>query len=316
MIRNNGFLNLNDYYRKIKKKNNWHNYDFLMNGIIEPSLYSDSHYWLKLEGKKYYFKPTNYPYHEILGYHIAKYLGFNVCFYDLAELKNSEHENVKGVISESYRIKNAKYIPGNEVLKEYFEKEETIVKAMGLTDEWQEYYEGPYFMQMNNLEIIWQALEYRYRNRNDVSIKDLLDDIINQYIFSILTRAHDRGSQNWEIEESAEGVKVCPIYDSEITFYDEENTVALSTSFVDNDASVKDSVKRFLSISSSEYIELFLDKHNSFQLDDLTYLIEKVEKQIKAEIPAEIKEEIINNFLLNQIEINEALEELNISKGR
>lgn len=317
MKRNNGYLDLNDYFGKIKHKNKWHNYDFLLNGIIEPSMYMDSHYWLKINGKKYYFKPTNYPYHEILGYFIAKYLGFNASFYDLAELKNIDHKVVKGVISESYRKKDAKYINGTELLGDYFKKQPEKVKDMGLTDSWVDCYEGPNFLDMNNLEIIWQALEYRYRNKKSVNIKALMDDIIEKYIFSILTRTNDLGAQNWEIEESNDGVKICPLFDNESIYFDRDVTASLSVGFQDNNQSIKESLKRFLTISSQEYIDLFIKKYEFLELEDFLILIKKVEEHLQVEIPREVKDELVNIFMYNRKEIAEVLEELNLnSKGR
>lgn len=317
MKRNNGFIDLNSYFHKIKKNNKWHNYDFLLKGIIEPSLEKENHYWLTIKGNKFYFKPTNYAYHEIIAYFIAEYLGFDVAPCDLAELKDKNHENTRGIISLSYKKKNARYIAGYEILKEYYKKYPEVIKDMGLTDEWQRYYEGPYYIDMNNLEIIWQALECRYGNRPDVNISLLMDQIIDQYKFSILTRANDKGAQNWEVEEASDGVRICPIFDNEIIFNDENTTAAFSVGFEDNDKSIKESIKRFLSISSTEFIDEFLEQFNCFELDDLLRIMHKVEKHIGCEIPPQVKEEIIQNFKLNRKEIEEAMEELNLKvKGR
>ena len=48
-------------------------------------------------------------------------------------------------------------------------------------------------------------------------------------MFLVLTRSHDKGAQNWEIEESSQGVRICPLFDNEVTFYDEDQTTILKT---------------------------------------------------------------------------------------
>lgn len=317
MERKNGYLKLNDFFEKLKEEKNCQYFNLLVDGIIVQSDYDDRHFWLNIDGITYYYKPSHYAYHELLAYYIAEELGFNAVYCDLAmfSIIPSEAEDNKGIISQSYKKPNCQYISGIDILKEYYEGDPRTNKEMGLTDEWKAYYNGPYYIDMNNLETIWQALEYRYKNNPNADITKLIDQIINNYIFEVLVRANDKGSQNWEIEESENDVNVCPLFDNELIFYDSA-TMTMSASFNDSEKDVKESLKKFLTISSQEYINLFINKFNAFD-DNMFYsCIEKVESQTGTKIPEIIKEEIINAYNLNKLEINALLKELNLTNKR
>lgn len=314
MERKDGYLDLNKYFEEIKLKKNCKYYDLLVAGIIEPSTYCNDHFWLNIEGEKYYYKPSYCAYHELLAYHIAKELGYNATYCDLATftIKSTETEDNKGIISKSYRKSNCKYITGTQILEEYYNARPNEVKEMGLNDDWKLYYDGPYFVDMNNLEIIWQALEFKYKNNPKANIEKLVKQLAENYIFFILIMANDKGSQNWEIEESENEINVCPIIDNEMIFYNTNTTVAFSTSFEDSDKSIKESIRKFLTISSREYINLFINKFNALDIEMLYRCIEKVEKQTETNMPEELKNEIIKNYTLNREAITEVLQELGL----
>jgi len=319
MERQSGYLCLNKYYEELKNKLNCQFYDLIVSGYIRPTDYDDRHFWLRIEDEEYYYKPSNYPYHEVLAYYIAKELGFNAVYCDLAKFSiiPSKADLRKGIISKNYRKKDCKYIPGYEILKEYYKAHPKITRKMGLTDNWKKYYGGPYYIDMNNLEIIWQALESKYQNNPNANISKLMNQIIENYIFAILVRANDKGAQNWELEESENTINIYPIFDNELIFYDENITTTISTSFDDSEATIGESVRRFLTTSSEEFVELFVEKFKTFNYDMLMKGIDEVEKQTESKIPDEIKEEIIFGFNLNQKEINEVLDSLNLNnKGR
>lgn len=163
MERIDGYLVIDDYKRVVSDKD-------------------EKRCWVYLDGEEYYFKPTtvfdvdnklvNYAYKELVGYQAAKFLGINACYCDLAIL-NGE----KGVISKSLRNDEVKLVSGNEILGDYIADNFEIVKSMGFGDELasqiEKYGLGDttrYFsaMYINNLEIIWQALEYKYKDRIDI----------------------------------------------------------------------------------------------------------------------------------------------------
>lgn len=317
MERVDGYLDLNKYYNDLKKEKKCGFYQLLVDGYIIQSAYDDRHFWLKINEETFYFKPSSFSYREILAYHIATLLGYDACYYDLAMFSVTHDQISKGVISKSYKKENANYISGTDCLKEYYQAFPNIVEDMGLTNDWEKIYDGPYIIDMNNLEIIWQALEFKYGDNPNVNIDDLMENMVNRYIFAILLRTNDLGSYNWELEEHNGKVSICPLIDNELIFYNEKATTAFSTSFKDSDKSIKESIKLFLTRSSEEYVHLFIQKFNEFNEEMLLNAIMLAENQINQSIPENEKKEIIENYKLNQKEIKEVLEELNlVNKGR
>lgn len=315
MERINGYLDINKYYNEFKIKNNCTQLDLVLNDFILSSSYNyDEHYWLLIEGKRYYFKPTNYPFHEIIAYYIAKQLGINATYYDMAI-----YNKVKGVISKSYRKPDCQYISGKSILEEYYEHvDKQILTQMGLTDDWKERHDGPYFLDMNNLETIRKALEFKYANKEFFNIEEIMEQFIAKYIFSILTRANDQTSYNWEIEENSNRVALCPLLDNEIMLDQKEATMTLSVGYDDNNTSVKNSLKKFLLTADNKYIDMFLTKLKCFDYNCLFNAFLQTEQQIGIKIPDEIKVRILDIYSLNQKEIFETLDEIDIlsKKGR
>lgn len=299
MERKNGFLDL-DLYFKDKDKSD-----------IVKSEYWTGHFWLMINNEKYYFKPTNYCYKELLAYYIAKHLGYNALYYDLAIFKGE-----KGVISKDYKKANCKYYSGIDILKKYYEKFPEELTEMGLLEDWKKRYEGPYIADMNNLEIIWQATEFFFSHKQNFDISMLMEEFIGLYIFCVLIRSYDAGPYNWVLEESENKVKLVPFFDNGASF-DSYSSAALSTSFSDNERYQKTSIKTFLKISSKEFVEQFIEKYNMFDMNLLNTAITDVEKQIGTNIPKIILDDIYHNFILNKTEIEEVLIDLNLkNKGR
>lgn len=316
MERFNGYLDLTKYYQNLKTEKQCDYYRLIVDGYIRQSEYDDRHYWLKINEEMYYFKPTIFPYQEIISYHIATMLGYNACFYDLATFSVTKDKIYKGVISKSYHKTGARYISGMKILEEYYKAYPDVVNDMGLTNAWEGIYEGPYVVDMNNLEIIWQALEYRYADKK-VNIEALMNDLVDRYILAILLRSYDFSSYNWELEEIDNAVSVCPLTDNELAFYNEKTTISFSTSFKDSEKNVKESLKLFLTRSSEEFVDLFVKKFYEFDYEMLLKAIVLTENQVNTKIPEEEKKDIIANYLLNQKEVTEVLKELKLTnRGR
>ncbi|MBE6156854.1 MAG: hypothetical protein E7161_03815 [Firmicutes bacterium] len=292
----NGYLDLDNYLSK--------------NQVQES--YIDYQYWITIDNEEYYFKLTKYPYAELLAYELATFLGFNATCYDLAI-----YEENKGVISKSYRHFGCNYISGNRILRDYirFQKNVQISKEMGLIDN---DYLAP--RSLNNLEIIWQAIENRYKDTSlTINMKEIMDNIINQFIFYILAAQNDGMPHNWELEESPTKVSVVPIFDNEMCFRVKGGKYPanrLSTNFNDEGTSNYEILEEFLKVSSSEFIELFLEKFNLLSIDVFLQLIAKVEDKIGCEMPKDIKESYIHVFLFNIKQIELVLNKLGIASGR
>lgn len=302
MKRINGFWDLDGYFYKIEDAHPENiNYLYSEGLIVETDIYN--HYWLKIEGEKYYFKETRHHYQELISEEIARFLGYETAEYDLAYFNG-----IKGVISKSFKKEDAQYISGAEILKDYYDSDPNTINEMGLREDWNNYFKEPYYSEMNNLEIIWQALEHRYKNDGRVNIAVLMSQIVDLYIFSVLISHSDRISLNWEIEEGSE-IKIAPFFDNENSFF-EETEVYLSTSFSDNRALPQESIRTFLSVSDAMFRDRFIAKFEELTEEAMKEIFEKVEKKIEAKIPEKQKEYILKNFCENRNNIEEVINEL------
>lgn len=299
MKRINGFIDLDEYFENI----NVSKYD-----IKEGN--NDTDYWLKINGTTYYFKYTQRPYVELICYEIANFLGINAVSYDLAIFRN-----FKGVISKSYRKENCNYVSGTTILKDYLKFKENInnLKEMGLQGK--NYFLNMYLPRdINNLEVIWQAIEQRYnRMEKDIDIENIMYNLVLLFIFNTLTLQNDGLPHNWELEESKNGVCLVPIFDNEycLALDDRENSFSnFNVSFNDSNKSNIDILESFLNISSKEYVSLFIEKFNSLTSEVFLELLNIVEDKIKDKIPENLRNEYIVAFNKNRENIDLLLSEI------
>jgi len=307
MKRVNGFLDLDEYFKNnvMDEKNNVTDGDF------------DYQNWMVINGQKYFFKITTDSYTELLAYEIATFLGIKATNYDLAI-----YEGNKGVISESFHKETNRYISGEEILKGYFRVpgNKGILQKMGFkTDKTLYMLCDPH--RINNLEIIWQAIEQRYKLLNiNIDIEKIMYDLVLLFIFNIIACQNDGLPHNWELEESENGVNLTQIFDNEWCFKINKEAIYpssnLSTNFNDAYGSNYEILEEFLKSSSSEFINLFLEKFNMLSEDAFLKLIKKVEDKIGCEIPKNFKNSYILIFSLNKERIENVLENLGLNNKR
>lgn len=287
----------------------------------------DEQYWVYIDGEEYYFKPTvfgsrNYAYNELLGYHAAKFLGLGACFCDLAIL-NGE----KGIISKSLRNDKVKLVSGSEILGDYLALNFDMVKDMGfdkeLADSVYEYGlsgDKKYFsaMYVNNLEIIWHALEYRYKDK--ININEVMHQFILMYIFTIIFGDADKNPNNWFIMEDGDDISLSYLFDSMDIFigyeagYDPDKmTMSFSTNFKDYEVNLEESLKTFFKTSPREYYNWFVAIFNKVIMNFFV-ILEEIEKQIGMKIPLHDRNRLISNFNKNSLRIIEVIDSFSFMK--
>lgn len=271
-------------------------------------------HWVYISGEEYFFKPMFFTgvYNELIGYYAAKILGIDACYYDLAVL-NGEC----GYISKSLRGKDIKLVSGEELLGDYLSSVSDngisaidVVSNMGIDkrslDDIKEEmeYEG-YVVYcadyVNNLEVIWQALEYRYGN--SVNIKELMDQFIMMYIYVILMGDADKHCCNWMVIESDNSVRLAPLFDNELIFTEISNTTKYSVGFKDDNWYFYTSLEEFFYISSCEYCELFIEMFEKLK-NDFNSIFERIKGQIGVEIPVDVREKTVKKFNIHCDKIN------------
>lgn len=309
MKRINGFLNIDGYFIKKYKKQCPDEYVKKIN---------NRQFLITIDGEIYYFKKIENPYNELLAYEVAAFLGLNAVPYDLAIFKN-----FYGVISKDFKNPQYNYVSGQEILFEYASSAKNInnLKNMGLeqTENNQFPNDAPYSYNINNLSVIWQAIEQRYKKLGIyVDMEKIMNDLIIYFIFNILTLQNDGMAQNWVLEESKYGVNVSKSFDNELCFQINKDknfpSLNLCTNFNDVGLGSYKILEEFLKISSQEYIDLFLEKFDMLNLDEFLKLINRVENKIECPIPLLIKDNYIKLFKENREKIELILNNLQCKK--
>lgn len=279
-----------------------------------------NHYWIQIDGTEYYFKPTKNYYNELLAYHTANFLGLDACYCDLAIL-NGE----KGIISKSLRAKDTKLISGQQIIKDYAFSSisnlmwiKKMIKDSGfinyLFDDAYRDKKDISIEYIHNLEIIWHALEAKYKDNQNFNIEKIMHQLVLMYIFTILVYDCDKYSSNWLLEESPTNIKLAPLFDNEDAFNytnkktNQNNILKFATNAETSDYNQLSSLKAFLSTSTPEYYDLFVDLFEKLS-NNFDKILKNAETQIGTNLPTIKKEKIILGFHINMEQINTILKE-------
>ena len=311
MERYNGFLDLDKYFKNLHN-NSWFTFLFQAKKYIKVYDRYRGQYWINLNNQEYFFKPTDNPYSELVAYRCAKYLEINATPYDLAVFTDK-----KGVISQNFRKENCSYISGCTVLNDFIKNPDNVayLRLMGFRGRKKYLLSWKY---INNLEVISQAIEYKYKDQNK-NYKEAIYKMVVYFIFNILLCQNDGMAPNWELEENENKISLAPIYDNEMCFASKNkgiNMSNLSTNFNDAKLSNEKKLDEFLTVSSKEFVELFLEKYESLSVDIFTKIIQSVENSIDNYIPSEVKENIMASFIENREKLEEVLNKHNLIRTR
>lgn len=200
MERINGFINLNKILNEIGITNF---NDLKTSPKINPilintdSAYNIMHFSFEYKGITYFYKYKSFipVYNELIAEELAKDFDIPCISYDLAVLNKNE-----GIISKNFKQPGYNYITGYQILEEAFSTKDLF------DDE-----------RYNNLESIWEALEYRYKstpNKKEI-ISHLMKRVTDIFIFDIICGLTDRHSSNWGIMEKGETIDIMPLFDNE-----------------------------------------------------------------------------------------------------
>lgn len=251
----------------------------------------DAVFTFNYNGKKYFYKSIGKigAYKELISEELAKDYGLDCVCYDLAK-----YDNEYGALSEDF-IKNKNYINFIEIL-------------------YSEYGEEYLNRDQVNLYNIWNALSKKYKDEKLVF--KLMNQIVDIFIFDFLIENLDRHDGNIGILEDENSINIAPIFDNEkmlIDYGNFESILKVDSSEVYN---WKESFKKFISTSSSEYVNKILEKLWIIDDDNIKNAIERVEKRVESKIDDNFKNKLISNFRVHKNEINEALESLGYTENK
>lgn len=299
MVRKEGFIDIDKIFEElgVDKENIGSNQ---IVRVIEKD-YQKIVFSFDYQGETYYYKydSLTLPYSELVAAELANDYGISHVDYDLAT-----YENSKGVISKDYKKENDKIIEGTVILSDFYEKYDSA-------DTYSEIH--------NNLEDIWDALEYRYRNHKNKQeiVKDLMKKIVDIFVFDIITCQSDRHSLNWGIIENEDNVDILPLFDNERILMTQGSGAMVSlTTDSDGFVSLFDNMKEFNHISSDEFNSLIKEKLSIVSEENLNSIFERISNKTEYPMPDSYKEYYLMQFKNHRRNIENILFEEEIIRKR
>ena len=286
MRRIEGFIDINRMLEKGELKKLEDNTDF---GFIPKNM----SVFIDDNNEIYFFKylTIGNPYGELIAEEVLKDLNLPHAEYDLA-IYNGE----KGVLTKNFRKKDKEYISGEELLLDYIE-------VLGYNPE---EVELEYF---NNLQTIWNALEYRYRNspNKEKIVEKLMNQLVNLFIFDIMIENFDRYCRNYLIEEGKDDINLAPIFDNE-TIGCDYNSVSLTVDEDSHTSSWIEELKKFIYVSDSKSKDIILEKLKVISGENIDNILYRIERKTGYPVPDGIVGEYIKEFLKQKERIEKILE--------
>ena len=263
--------------------------------------------FIEIDSTNYFYKRCvdDLTFRELIAHEIADFLKIPSIFYEPLLIPNKYGKYDLGVLSKDYKKPNIFYIKGKEIIYDY---NKGYLKQWYKDDKKNNY-------EFNNLENIWNALEYRYRflyNKESILSKIINDIIKNIFLFDIFMQNNDRHYNNWEICENIETNETYlnPIYDNEDIFYKNYNQANLGCSLKNkNSNDWYELLKEFLIISENEYLSIVTNIYNILTVDKLIFLITLTENKHQIKIPLTTKQDIILKFTKHYAKLGDIIKE-------
>lgn len=266
MKRNNGFIEIN-----LTNQN-----------VVFPLKKYKNIFWID---NKILFKETSISsiYNELIIEEIANLFKIDTPNYDIAKINN-----VYGNISYNYKKDGYTYIDGTTLLSNYCNH--LKINQDNISN-------------MNNLETIWNAIEYHFKNYQNKQyiVKNIMNKLIKFYLLDILTGQIDRSSYNYEIMYNNITGDLAPYYDNTFAFnFGNKNNRLNPTR---NHKNYYENIEEFFKISSKEYKDLFIEMYNILTPNKLLEIFTTVENKIQSTIPNNIKNKIWLEYCAHYIKI-------------
>lgn len=234
-----------------------------------------------IQDTKYYFKydESENPFTELIAEEIAKCMNIPCIDYDIATIGG-----FIGTLSKDFVSKDEVQVISGEDIIERLRNNKLLHRVFGVT---------------NNLESIWMGLISLLKNNpnRDEIIKHLMKQIIDMYVFDIITRQDDRHSSNWEIVKYKDGhYDLRPLFDNARILYSDEQTPNLLLKVTHNKQSIEENIREFDRISSNEFSRLIEDNLWVIDEENIRKVLKRVEDKIEYQMPRWIKEKYIEKF--------------------
>lgn len=257
-------------------------------GLIDLSQYihnvSDNTFYIG--NNMYYYKICNNVdslYNELIVEELAHQFGIPCAHYDIGFIDDTVIIFSKDVVK-----KNEKSINIEKLMFEIYPDEFNIDKR-------------------NNLEDLWNAFYFKYKDNNIV--KKLMDQLVNIFIFDILIGNSDRYYFNYLLLEKENDVNIGPIIDNENML--NQNAIYyggydISVSYEDyfycaQHLNEEDNfLLKFLDVSDVSYREIIENNLFLIEEENINNIFKLIENKIGCRISPFIKKKILDNFKINR----------------
>ena len=194
------------------------------------------------------------------------------------------------MISNNYKEDDYSYISLDTILNDYY----VYITNNNIN------YENIRIYELVNLETIWQALEYRYRNTNNSEeiVKKLMEELTSRFLIDILTGQNDRHEFNIEIKEKGNDIKLANIYDNEEgLMYDKFDMGVTMDSLKYKGDYMTSLLNEFFNISESKYIDIFNSMLDKLSIDKFKLIVNDIKSNVKdLEVSDNYFDELINRY--------------------
>lgn len=244
-------------------------------------IYDDQEYFFKEASDQAILK-------ELVAEKIANRFGIPCCHY----MPAIYHER-KGVVSES--ALNTNYISIGKYLKDVY----------GLKKD---------YLYCNNLEDLWNAFYLEFPNE---TVKRLMDEITDIFIFDVLIGNFDRHGENYGLIRDGAASHIAPIYDNaSMLSYTSINMGLYNLDIESSENSYyksDNSLYNFLDFSDKSYQERLKEGLKIISEESLTEIFQELENEGIA-LDTTIVDDMLENFALNRDMINDYFQRKNSSK--
>ena len=233
-------------------------------------------FFLNINDKSIFFKECSKEgiINELIIDNICKLFNKDVLEQDYGYITDKYNRKVYGLISNNYKEDDYSYISLDTILNDYY----VYITNNNIN------YENIRIYELVNLETIWQALEYRYRNTNNSEeiVKSLMEELTSRFLIDILTGQNDRHEFNIEIKEKGNDIKLADIYDNEEgLMYDKFDMGVTMDSLKYKGDYMTSLLNEFFNISESKYIDIFNSMLDKLSIDKFKTIVNNIKSTVK-----------------------------------
>lgn len=250
-------------------------------------------FFININNKSIFFKECSKEgiANELIIDSICRLFNKDVLEQDYSYITNEYDRKIYGLINNNYKNDDYSYIPLDTILNDYY----VYITKNNIN------YEKIRIYELVNLETIWQALEYRYRNIDNSKeiVKNLMEELTSRFLIDILTGQNDRHEFNVEIKEKNSDIKLTNICDNEEgLMYDKFDMGVTMDSLKYKGDYMMSLLNEFFNISESKYVDIFNSMLDKLSIDKFKLIVNDVKLQVKdLELPDSYFEDLINKYI-------------------